>query len=59
MKTDLKKPSAMRKFTKAIHAGSLEHSIYGEVSVPIFQTSTFAFPTAADGAARFSGKQSG
>ena len=59
MKTDLKKPPAMRKFTKAIHAGSLEHSIYGEVSVPIFQTSTFAFPTAADGAARFSGKQSG
>ncbi|SPJ15347.1 Cystathionine gamma-synthase [Syntrophobacter sp. SbD2] len=59
MKTDLKKPSAMGKFTKAIHAGALEHSIYGEVSVPIFQTSTFAFPTAADGAARFSGKQSG
>ena len=59
MKTNLKKPPAMRKFTKAIHAGSLEHSIYGEVSVPIFQTSTFAFPTAADGAARFSGKQSG
>ncbi len=49
----------MRKFTKAIHAGGLEHSIYGEVSVPIFQTSTFAFPTAADGAARFAGKQSG
>jgi methionine-gamma-lyase len=59
MKTDLKKPPAMRKFTKAIHAGGLEHSIYGEISVPIFQSSTFAFPSAADGAARFSGKQSG
>ena len=59
MKTDLKKPLAMRKSTQAIHAGNLEHSIYGEVSVPIFQTSTFAFPSAADGAARFSGKQSG
>ncbi|MFZ0927829.1 MAG: aminotransferase class I/II-fold pyridoxal phosphate-dependent enzyme, partial [Syntrophobacteraceae bacterium] len=59
MKTDLKKHPAMRKFTKAIHAGGLEHSIYGEVSVPIFQTSTFAFPSAADGADRFSGKQSG
>jgi len=59
MKTDTKKHPAMRKSTKAIHAGSLEHSIYGEVSVPIFQSSTFAFPSAADGAARFSGKQSG
>ncbi|MGA2404728.1 MAG: PLP-dependent transferase, partial [Syntrophobacteraceae bacterium] len=59
MKTDLKKPMAMRKSTRAIHAGGLEHSIYGEVSVPIFQSSTFAFPSAADGAARFSGKQSG
>jgi methionine-gamma-lyase len=59
MKTNLQKPSAMRKSTKAIHAGGLEHSIYGEVSVPIFQSSTFAFPSVADGAARFSGKQSG
>ncbi len=59
MKTGVKKPREMRKSTKAIHAGALEHSIYGEVSVPIFQSSTFAFPSAADGAARFSGKQSG
>src|SRR5208282_2054335 len=59
MKTGLKKPLEMRKSTKAIHAGGLEHSIYGEVSVPIFQSSTFAFPSVADGAARFSGKQSG
>jgi methionine-gamma-lyase len=59
MKTGPKKPPAMRKSTKAIHAGSLDHSIYGEVSVPIFQSSTFAFPSAADGADRFSGKQSG
>lgn len=59
MKTDLKKPRPMRKSTRAIHAGGLEHSIYGEISVPIFQSSTFAFPSAADGAARFSGKQSG
>ena len=59
MKTDRKKPPAMRKSTKAIHAGGLDHSIYGEISVPIFQSSAFAFPSAADGAARFSGKQSG
>ena len=59
MKTDLNKPPAMRKSTRAIHGRGLEHSIYGEVSVPIFQSSAFAFPSAADGAARFSGKQAG
>ncbi len=59
MKTDLKKAPALRKTTKAIHAGSVEHSIYGEISVPIFQSSTFVFPSAADGAARFAGEQSG
>ncbi len=59
MKSDLKKPVSMRKSTKAIHAGGLDHTIYGEISVPIFQSSTFAFPSAADGAARFAGEQSG
>jgi methionine-gamma-lyase len=58
MKSDSKKTQA-RKSTMAIHAGGLNNSIYGEISVPIFQTSTFAFPSAAEGAARFSGKQSG
>ncbi|MGC8493126.1 MAG: trans-sulfuration enzyme family protein [Syntrophobacteraceae bacterium] len=58
MESDQKKTSELRKTTRAIHAG-LEHSIYGEVSVPIFQSSTFAFPSAEDGAARFSGKQAG
>ncbi|MEN6441227.1 MAG: aminotransferase class I/II-fold pyridoxal phosphate-dependent enzyme [Syntrophobacter sp.] len=49
----------LRKATRAIHSGSAEHSIYGEISVPIFQSSTFIFPSAADGAARFAGEQSG
>lgn len=49
----------MKKSTKAIHAGTPHHSQYGEVSIPIFQTSTFSFPCAEDGAARFSGSQSG
>jgi len=53
------KDKSMHKATKAIHAGSLKNSIFGEVSVPIFQSSTFAFPTADEGAARFSGEQSG
>jgi methionine-gamma-lyase len=58
MKTDRKMPK-LGKSTTAIHAGGLEHSIYGEVSVPIFQSSTFAFPSAEEGAARFSGQKPG
>ena len=46
------------KSTKAIHAGHFK-SEYGEVSVPIFQSSTFAFPSAEEGAARFSGAKPG
>ncbi len=49
----------MGKSTKAIHAGGLEKPVYGEVSVPIFQSSTFAFPNVEEGAARFSGKERG
>ncbi len=37
------------KSTKAIHAGKLPKSVFGEVSVPIFQSSTFAFPDADEG----------
>jgi methionine-gamma-lyase len=48
----------LHKSTRAIHAG-LENTIYGEVSVPIFQTSTFSFPSAEEGAARFAGETSG
>lgn len=55
----MKNMKAMNKTTKAIHAGELEESFYGEVSVPIFQSSTFAFPSAEEGAARFSGEKSG
>ncbi|PIU31978.1 MAG: methionine gamma-lyase, partial [Syntrophobacteraceae bacterium CG07_land_8_20_14_0_80_61_8] len=47
------------KSTRAIHAGKLEPTIFGEVSVPIFQTSTFAFPSAEEGAARFAGSAPG
>jgi methionine-gamma-lyase len=54
-----KLPTTLKKATKAIHAGYLERPVYGEVSVPIFQTSTFAFPSAEEGAARFSGEAPG
>ena len=47
------------KSTKAIHAGNLKNSIFGEVSVPIFQTSTFSFHSAEEGAKRFSGEKNG
>jgi len=45
--------------TKAIHAGfdPLEHR--GAVSIPIYQTSTFAFPSAEEGAERFAGRSDG
>lgn len=54
MKTD-----KMHKSTKAIHAGNLDEPIFGEVSIPIFQSSTFSFPNAQEGADRFSGEKSG
>ncbi|MBI4775881.1 MAG: PLP-dependent transferase [Deltaproteobacteria bacterium] len=52
------KPGA-GKFTRAIHGGEMDPSLFGEVSIPIFQTSTFAFPTAEEGAARFTGERPG
>ncbi|HNW37146.1 MAG TPA: PLP-dependent aspartate aminotransferase family protein, partial [Candidatus Ozemobacteraceae bacterium] len=45
--------------TDCIHAGQHPDKLFGGVSVPIFQSSTFAFETAAQGAARFSGQDSG
>lgn len=53
------KKKHLHKSTKAIHAGNLDEPIYGEVSVPIFQSSTFSFPNAQEGADRFSGEKSG
>ncbi|MCL4503966.1 MAG: aminotransferase class I/II-fold pyridoxal phosphate-dependent enzyme [Deltaproteobacteria bacterium] len=47
------------KATRAIHSGGLANPVYGEVSVPIFQTSTFAFASAEEGAALFSGERQG
>lgn len=45
--------------TKAIHAGLEPEKHRGAVSVPIYQSSTFAFPTAEEGAARFAGESDG
>jgi methionine-gamma-lyase len=49
----------MKPATTAIHAHGKHHRQYGEVSVPIYQTSTFAFENADQGAARFAGTTEG
>ncbi len=48
-----------RRHSQAIHAGfdPLEH--HGAVSVPIYQSSTFVFPSAEEGARRFEGSSNG
>jgi methionine-gamma-lyase len=45
--------------TKTIHAGGPYQNGFGEVSVPIYQSSTFSFPSAEEGAARFAGESDG
>ena len=45
--------------TRSVHAGSDPDRLHGAVSVPIYQSSTFAFDSAEQGAARFSGDEAG
>ncbi len=45
--------------TQAVHAGSPPDALFGAVSVPIYQSSTFAFRNVDQGAARFSGQEKG
>lgn len=54
-----KQQPPLRLASKAIHMGGFEPPLLGEVSVPIFQSSTFSFPSAEAGAARFTGEQTG
>lgn len=42
-----------------IHAGEERDPVYGAVAPPIYQTSTFAFASADQGAARFKGQEEG
>jgi methionine-gamma-lyase len=51
--------SKIKPETLAIHAGLDSEPVAGAVSVPIYQTSTFSFDSAAEGAARFSGSDAG
>lgn len=45
--------------TKAIHAGYDPMSHHGALNPPIYWSSTYAFETAAQGAARFAGEEAG
>jgi methionine-gamma-lyase len=45
--------------TKCIHAGQAPDPVFGAVAPPIYQTSTFAFESTAQGAARFAGTDKG
>lgn len=51
--------SKYRFATKAIHAGQPPDPLTGSVSVPIYETSTFVFKSAEEGAARFAGTDEG
>ncbi|HOB34510.1 MAG TPA: methionine gamma-lyase [Bacillota bacterium] len=45
--------------TRAIHAGQKPDPLYGSLTTPIYQTSTFVFKNVAQGAARFAGEEEG
>jgi methionine-gamma-lyase len=45
--------------TQVIHAGSVGDPVFGALSTPIHQTSTFVFDSVAQGAARFAGEEDG
>ena len=51
--------SMKRIDTTAIHGGMNPEKHGSAVSVPIYQSSTFAFPSAEEGGARFAGKSEG
>lgn len=45
--------------TEAVHTGSEPDPLFGAVSVPIYQSSTFAFASVDEGAGRFAGTADG
>jgi len=48
-----------RLSTRCVHAGQRPDPATGSIATPIYQTSTFAFATAEQGAARFAGEEPG
>lgn len=56
----MEKTKKKSPYTDVIHAGQHEpDSAYGGVSTPIYQSSTFSFKNAEQGAARFAGEEKG
>lgn len=45
--------------TKAIHAGRIDDEQFGSLATPLYQTSTFIFENAEQGASRFAGEEEG
>jgi len=45
--------------TQAIHAGRINDEQFGSLATPLYQTSTFIFNSAKEGAARFAGEEEG
>jgi methionine-gamma-lyase len=45
--------------TRAIHAGDQPDPLTGSLTTPIYQTSTFVFPTTEEGGHRFAGESNG
>jgi len=45
--------------TQAIHAGRINDEQFGSLATPLYQTSTFVFDKAEQGAARFAGEEPG
>ncbi len=55
----MKNIKSKRKDTQVIHAGTNPDKTYGSVAPPIYQTSTFKFDSAEQGAKRFLGEEPG
>ena len=45
--------------TQAIHAGRINDEQFGSLATPLYQTSTFIFDNAEQGAQRFAGEEEG
>ncbi|QOL25327.1 methionine gamma-lyase [Thalassotalea sp. LPB0316] len=45
--------------TRAIHGGSIKDEQFGSLATPLYQTSTFTFENAQQGAKRFAGEEQG
>lgn len=49
----------MHAETLCVHAGKVRDAQYGALATPLYQTSTFVFENAEQGAARFAGEEAG